>query len=114
VPDKGLGSLIADRQVLTNRRLERPRAAMRAAFDLLLRQRGQPPLDQVEPGRAGGCEMYVQSGMPSEPPAHRRGLVRAVVVQNQMDVQSGRRRVVDRLEKAQAFSAAVAAVTLPD
>ncbi len=36
VPDKRLGSVIADRQVLTNRRLERPRAAMRAAFDLLL------------------------------------------------------------------------------
>jgi integrase len=87
VPDKGPGSLIADRQVLTNRRLERPRAAMRAAFDLLLRERREPPLHEVEPGRAGGGEVHVKPRMPSEPAPHLGRFVRAVVVHDQMDVE---------------------------
>jgi len=78
VPNTGLGSLVADRQVLANRRLERPRAAMRAAFDLLLRERREPPLHQVEltpescfPGLGGSISSaaYLGEGDPVHQPA---------------------------------------------
>src|SRR5437899_13025418 len=67
VPDERRGRLVADRQVLTNRGLECARAAMSASFDLLLRERREPPLHQVEPGGAGGSEVHVKPRMPSEP-----------------------------------------------
>src|SRR5258708_5087977 len=83
VPDEWLGCLVADRKVLTDRRLERSRAAMRAPFDLLLGERREPPFDEIEPGGAGGREVHVKARMPSEPSPDLCRLVRAVVVQKE-------------------------------
>src|SRR5439155_27348697 len=114
VPHKRSGGLVADRQVLPNRGLEGAGAAMRTALDLLLGQRGEPAFHQVEPRRTGGREVHMKSGMPSEPPPNLRGFMRAVVVQNQMDVEVGRHRVVNRVEKAQELSTAMSAMTFPN
>src|SRR5437899_11950613 len=92
VPDKRPGRLVADRQVLTNRGLECARAAMSASFDLLLGERREPPFHQVEPGGAGGGEVQVKPRMSREPPPHLCRLMRAVVVQNQEDVEVRRQR----------------------
>ena len=59
-------------------------------------------------------EVHMKPGMPSEPPPNLRRFVRAAVVQNQMDVEVLRHRVVNRVEKAQELPAAVSAMTLPN
>ena len=100
-PDEWFGRPVADGQILPNGGFQRARAAMGAALDLLLGQRGEPALDQVEPRRAGRGEMHMKPRMAGQPSAHARRLVGAVVVENQMNVEVRRDLRVDRVEKLQ-------------
>src|SRR5262245_36860114 len=113
-PDEWFGRPVADSQILANGGFERPRAAMRAAFDLLLRQCGKPALDQVQPRRARRREMHMKPRMASKPSAHPRRLVRAVVVKNQMNVEVRWNLRVDRVEKLQEFVTAMPPVQFAD
>jgi thioesterase domain-containing protein/acyl carrier protein len=72
---------------------------MGAAFDLFLAQQREPPFDEVEPGRAGRGEVQVEPRVPHEPAADPRRLVRAIVIEDQMDVKIPGHGRVDRVEK---------------
>jgi hypothetical protein len=72
---------------------------MRAAFDLFLAQERKPAFDEVQPGRAGGREMEMKPRMANEPPAHARGLVGAVIVENEMHREVGWHLRVDGLKE---------------
>ena len=73
--------------------------AMRASTNLLFGQRREPALDQVEPGSAGGREVQVKTRMAGQPAMNQRSLVRRVIVQDQMNVQSCGYGRVDAVQK---------------
>jgi AraC-like DNA-binding protein/CheY-like chemotaxis protein len=106
-PDEWFRRPVANGQILANGGFERPRAAMRAALDLLLRQGGKPALDQVQPRGARRGEVHMKPRMASKPSAHPRRLVRPVVVENQMNVEVRRRVRVDRVQKLQELLTAM-------
>src|SRR5689334_3891238 len=87
---------------------------MRAAFDLLLTQEREPALHEIEPGGARRREVQMKPRMADEPAADRRRLMRAVVVEDQMNVEIGGYAHVDRLEEPQEFLAAMPPMTLAD
>ena len=55
-----------------------------------MRNEGEPALDLVEPGGVGRREVQVEARMPGEPRPHLPVLVRAVVVENEMELKLGR------------------------
>jgi hypothetical protein len=63
----------------------------RALHESTVRQLREPPLDEVEPGRARRRELHVPTGSlwVRQPLDHRLGLVRGVVVEHDVDVESG-------------------------
>jgi len=105
-PDEGLGMLVAMFDPVGDRRLELEHACEGAATDALARDLGKQPLDEVEPRR--GCRREVQgdAGVALEPAPDRRRLVGGVVVEDQMEVEIGRRLPVDGLEEGQELHGA--------
>src|SRR5258708_36974040 len=64
-------------------------AAVSATADLARGEIGKPALDLVEPGGRGRREVQCKSRMPSKPALDRRGLMRAVVVHDEMHGKRG-------------------------
>src|SRR5215468_4716879 len=62
-------------------------AGERTPADGLVRELGEPPLDQVEPGGTGGDEMQLEARILSQPGPDLGVGVGAVVVQDQMQFQ---------------------------
>lgn len=77
-------------------------------------QGGEPTLDQVDPGRPGGGKVQMVARMAHQPAVDQRGLVCAIVVQNQMHVQFGGRHSVDRVQKLTELDGAMPPMTLPN
>ena len=67
-------------------RLQFSGAAMGAAAQLPLRQGGEPTLDQIDPGLPGGSIVQMITRMAHQPALNQGGLVRAIVIQNQMHI----------------------------
>ena len=86
---------VRDVYVSADRELELARAAGDASTQLLLRQGGEPSFDEVDPGRARRREVQMKAGMPGEPPVNRGRLVRAGVVEDEVDVEAGRDARID-------------------
>src|SRR3954469_9357827 len=63
-------------------------AAMNTATDLLLGQRREEALDLVQPGTAGRGQMHLPARTFRQPVADQRGLVRGIVVPDQMQILS--------------------------
>src|SRR5204862_7601158 len=84
-PDKGPRRFVGDRKILANRCFERADASVGAALDLLLAQEREPPFDQIEPGRAGGCEVDVKTWMTGGPPVEAGGYVGYVIIVVEME-----------------------------
>ena len=113
-PDERRGLLVADRQIRLDRPFQLRRAPVGAAPDLPLGECGEPPLDLIEPGGARRREVQVEPRPAEQPLVNHGRLVRAVVVQDEMDVEFSRhRRVNDRQERAK-FYRPVPPVALPD
>src|SRR5271157_5733825 len=66
----------------------------------------------VNPRRTGGREVHVVVRTFSQPAPDQRGLVRAVIVQNEMHLQSRGRRRLDPIEKLTELLRTVAAMQL--
>src|SRR5262245_17787632 len=103
-------------QVVPDRLLQRRHTPERPAPDPPLRERREEPLDLVEPGDAGRREVDDEPRVPQQPPLHPRGLVRAVVVPEDVDrhpvlLRDGR---VDEVEEADELLLPVAAVAAAD
>jgi hypothetical protein len=87
-------------------------AAIGAAAELPFRQGGEPTLDQIDPGGSGGSEVQMIARMTHQPALNQPGLVRAIVIQNQMHVQFRRGGSIDRVQKAAELDGAMATMTL--
>jgi hypothetical protein len=87
---------------------------MRSATDLFLRQGGEPAFDLIDPGSGSGREMDLETGMTGKPVFHRRGLVRAVVVHDQMDIEIARHVGIDGAQKLEELGAAMTPVQFAD
>src|SRR5678816_902593 len=67
----------------------------RAASDRLVGDQAEEAFDLVEPGAVGGNEMHVPPGSGGQPGAYLRMGVRGVVVDDAVDVELGRYRLID-------------------
>lgn len=111
-PHEGLGMLVGVGNVRQDGRWERLRAAMHPAPQLFLRQQGEPPLHQIEPGGAGRREVHMEARSLEQPPLDHGGLMRGIVVEDEMHVQLSRNIRLNRVEELAKFPSAL--VQLPD
>ena len=107
-PDEGLRLGVVLEQVVVDCAFEIVDAGVAAAADALCRDLGEEALDEVQPGRAGGCEVQLEPGMLLQPGLHLGRLVGGVVVENQMDVARFLHGPVDPAEEGQELLGAVA------
>ena len=77
-----------------------------AAANPLARDLGEPAFDQVEPRGAGRHEVAVIPRMGGEPSLDRRMRVRAVVVENQMNLAPLRHGAIDLIQERQELGVA--------
>ena len=87
---------------------------MHTAPDLLGRQVGEPPLDQVQPRPVGGREVHVEPWAFGYPAFDQGRLVRAVVVQDEVDGQPDGHGGVDRVEELSELDGAMTPMELSD
>ena len=79
-----------------------------------LGQFGEKPLDGIQPGGRSGREMEHPVGMPVKPGVDRVGLVRRIVVKNDMHVAALGKLTPDGVEEGDEFLVPVALHVLPD
>src|SRR2546425_4787535 len=113
-PHEGLGALVRDLDVAANGGFQLTRAAMDAPADLLLRQRGEPPLDEIDPRAPRWREVDMEARMPRQPAVDQRRLVGAGVVDDEMNRERLGDGVIDRIEERAKLARPVALVELPD
>ena len=113
-PDEGLWIGIVRVDVVADGLLKIRDAGVCVAFDPPLADLAEEPLHQVEPGGRGRREVHVVARPRGEPCAHLFGLVRAVVVHDQMDVLIRRHGRVNRLQKLQKLRTTMPSLELPD
>ena len=94
--------------------LELVDAAMDAAFDLLVGEERKPALDLVQLGGAGRREVEMVTRVAGEPRFDRRGFVSCVVVEHQVDVEIGRRGLLDRGQELAEFDRPMTLVAAAD
>lgn len=66
-PDEGPGVGVVDFEIVIDRPLQVDDRVEHPATDSLSRDFAKEPLDQIEPGCRGRCEMHVEAGMAGEP-----------------------------------------------
>lgn len=74
---------------------------MGAALDLFLAEQGKPALDEIQPRGAGRREVHVEPRMSNELATDAGSFVRAVVVENEMDIEIHGDARLDGLEEMQ-------------
>ena len=77
-------------------------------------ERGEEAFDHVEPGSRGRREVQVEAGMRLEPALYRRGLMGGIVVDDEMEIETGGGLLVDQFEKAQELAMSMARHASPD
>jgi hypothetical protein len=75
---------------------------------------GEEALNHVEPGSRGRREVQMEARMGLEPALYGRRLVGGIVVDDQVEIETGRGSMIDQLEKAQELSMPVARHAGPD
>src|SRR5512145_566247 len=83
-PDERLRRFVVHGEVSVDGCLEFASAAVDTAPELLLREQGEPALDQIDAGRALGGEVQMIAGALREPPLDQGRLVGRVVVDDEM------------------------------
>jgi hypothetical protein len=114
MPDKRFRCVVGHGQTLPNGGNQFARAAMDAAADLFVRQFDTPALDEMQPRGTRRCEVHVVAGALRQPPTDGRGLVRRIIVENQMHVQVTRDGAVDRVEEPAKLDSPMPGVALAD
>jgi len=76
----------------SNRVSEFSGAAVNAAAQLPFGKEREPAFDQVKPGTTGGGEVQLEARVPQQPTLDGRGLVRVVIVKNQVQIRRARWR----------------------
>ncbi len=98
-PDEGPRSFVRDLDVPRDGCLQLARAPMHAAAQLLVGERGEPALDEVDPRGTRRGEVHVVARMAHEPAVDERRLVGPVVVENHVHVERGRDGRLNRVEE---------------
>ena len=70
-------------------------AAEDTSSNALRGELAEEAFDEIQPGRAGRSEVYVEARMFRQPPSYRRMFVRCVVVDDQVEVVFERHLLVD-------------------
>lgn len=102
-----------DREIVFDRPLQLPRAAMGPSADLFFREGGKPSFNQIEPGSARGGEVHMEAWPLGQPRTNGRRFVRAVVVQDQ-NIQRFRDGGVDSIQKSPKLDSPMPPMALPD
>jgi hypothetical protein len=74
-----------------------------AATNALLGKMTKPALYKIEPRTGGGSEVQVEAPMTFQPRAHAWMFVLAVVVDNDVQIQTGRSFLIDSFQRADEF-----------
>ena len=85
-PKEGLGMLVVHLDVLADGRFQFFHAAEDAPSNALVGDLGKPALHQVDPRGVGGREVEMKSGALRKPVPDERGLMGAVVIQDDVRV----------------------------
>src|SRR5271155_3577237 len=85
---------------------------MHAAAQLLFGECGKPSFDEIKPTGRSGREVQVEAGPLDQPIPDHGGLVSAVVVQDQMNIQFGWQVGFDGVEEAAKFFGTMALLGL--
>src|SRR5215813_151799 len=112
--EKKIRPLIGEVEVAADGRLELASAAVDTPPQLLLSQRGEPALHEIHPGPTGRREVDVKPRMPEHPAMNHRRLVRARVVDDQMDVEILRHCAVEGHQEVPKLPRAVALMKFSD
>lgn len=113
-PLKRARLLIVGVEKLRNRTLQFADAAMRPTPKLLMGELGKPPLHQIRPRAVGRGEVGMQARPLGKPVPDQRGLVRAVVVHNDMAIESSRDVRFHVIEELAQLHRAMPAMGLTD
>ena len=113
-PEEGFRVLVVQLKITFDRCLQFTSAAEGAAPDLLGGQSREEALDEIDPRSSGRREVNVEARTLGQPAMDQGGLVRPVVVHDQVDVETGRDVGVDSVEKLTELPRAMAAMTLAD
>lgn len=103
-----------DREIVFDRPLQLPRAAMGPSADLFFREGGKPSFNQIEPGSARGGEVHMEAWPLGQPRTNGRRFVRAVVVQDQVNIQRFRDGLVDSIQELPKLDSPMPPMALPD
>jgi len=113
-PDKGFWVGVAMFDPLDDSRLKFGNTAEDAAAYLLARDLGEKAFHEVEPGRRCWDEVQLEARMAFEPALHGRGLVRGVVVDDQMEIEIRECLLVDLLQELNEFLGTMARQAFAD
>ena len=89
-------------------------ALERAAADAISGDQAEKTLDLVEPGRRSRREVQMEAGMGFEPALYGRRLMRGIIVNDEMEIETGGGLLVDQSEKAQELAMSMARHASPD
>ncbi len=113
-PYKRFALIVRQLDVLKNGLLKLARASVNTSSELLFGQRGEPSLDEIEPGGASRGEVEVIARALGQPAVYKRRLVGPVVVQDDVDIQVGGHRGIDVVEELAELHRAMARVASAD
>ncbi len=85
-----------------------------ASSDALACDLGEEPLDEIEPRAGCWGEVELETLVPGEPALHFLCLVRGVIVDDEMQIETGRRLAVDLPEERQELVCPVARQAFAD
>ena len=91
MPDERTRISVVEAKIVLDGCFELPGASEGSATELFLGKSGEETLDQIDPRSAGRREVKDEARPLGQPPFDQRCLVRAVVIQNQVNVQVMRR-----------------------
>src|SRR5262245_1770557 len=106
-PDERARVLVMFAHIRPNRGDEGRNAAEGATPNPLARDLGEETLDQVQPRSSSWGEVKVKPRVLSHPRLHSRMLMRAVVVQDQMNVPFTRCLAIDLVQEGEEFGVRV-------
>jgi hypothetical protein len=113
-PCEGLRVLVAMIDPFMDRGFEFRDIMEDAASDALARDLGEEPLNEIEPRAGCWREVQLETLVPGEPPLHILCLVSGVIIDDEMQIETGGRLAVDLPEERQEFVRPVARQTFTD
>ena len=113
-PDEWLGVCIVVFQVFHDGAFELRDTLEGAAADTFSGDLGEEPFDHVKPGSRSRREVQMEAGMGFEPALYGRSLMRGIIVNDEMEIETGGGLLVDQSEKAQELAMSMARHAGPD